>query len=103
MELGLALSWWPVRLMGTGQEWALIDMFGQTYTTQFPLSREELRALPDVFRMRDAASLVYRMGRYAEGLETDDLIVGRIHHSLWREEWLSNNRETLLQHALTWA
>lgn len=101
-DLCVAISWWPVRLMGTGREWELIDAFGRAYIAHFPLTEKELLALPAALRMRDTTSLIYRMGRYLAGLETEKTLQERIQHSLWREAWLVANRETLLQHALTW-
>src|SRR5215469_985376 len=88
LDLCVSLSWWPVNLMGTGKEWDLIDAFGTAYVTHSPLSQEELLAVPDVLRLRDATSLVHRIGRYFAGLETDDRMQDRVKHSLWREAWL---------------
>ncbi|MEO6890566.1 MAG: phosphotransferase [Ktedonobacteraceae bacterium] len=102
MELCVALSWWPVHLMGTGKEWEIIDAFATAYLAGFPLSTEELHAIPDVLRLRDAGSLVHRMGRYSAGLETDVRLQERVEHSLWREAWLLTHREMLQQHARTW-
>ncbi len=102
LDLCVALSWRPVNPMGTGKEWDLIDAFGTAYMTHFPLSEGELLAIPDALRLRDATSLVHRMGRYFVGLETDARIESRVKHSLWREEWLSANQGILLRHALTW-
>lgn len=102
LDLCVSISWWPVILFGTGQEWDVIDAFGKAYTTGYPLSEDELRAIPAVWRMRDATSLVNRIGRYLAGQETETRIQNRIEHSLWREEWLSANRDTLLQHVLQW-
>jgi len=101
-DLCVALSWWPVRAMGTGREWELIDAFGRAYTALFPLTEEELLALPAAFRMRDTTSLVYRIGRYLAGLETRQTILERVQHSFWREEWLLANQATLLKHLLSW-
>lgn len=101
-DLCVAISWWPVRLMGTGQEWELIDAFGQAYITLFPLIETELRVLPSTLRMRDTTSLIYRMGRYLAGLETKQTIQERVQHSLWREAWLTAHSETLLRHVLAW-
>ncbi|MBO0778911.1 MAG: phosphotransferase [Ktedonobacteraceae bacterium] len=103
MELCVALSWWPVHLMGTGKEWEVIDAFAEAYVDGFPLSIEELRAIPEVLRLRDAGSLIHRMGRYFAGLETDARIQERVEHSLWREAWLNSHREMLLQHAMAWS
>lgn len=102
LDLGVALSWWPVHLLGTGEEWDLIAAFGSAYTRQQALLREELLALPAVFRLREAASLVHRVGRYLAGEETEMRMRGRIEHTLWREAWIAAHRETLLSHALTW-
>lgn len=102
-DLCVAISWWPVRLMGTGQEWELIDSFGRAYTAYVPLTEEELLALPATLRMRDTTSLIYRIGRYMAGLESVKTIQERAEHSIWRENWLQTNQETLIQHALTWA
>lgn len=101
-DLCVALSWWPVRAMRTGQEWELIDAFGRAYTALFSLAEEELLVLPAAFRMRDTTSLIYRIGRYLAGLETRQTILERVHHSFWREEWLLANQATLLKHLLAW-
>ena len=102
LDLCVALSWWPANFLGTGKEWDLIDVFGAAYTHQMALSEEELLALPTVFRLRDATSLVHRMGRYLAGMETETRMQGRVEHSLWREAWLSVHQKTLLDHALVW-
>jgi homoserine kinase type II len=102
MELCVALSWWPVNLMGTGKEWEVMDAFATAYVADFPLSEKELRAIPEVLRLRDAGSLVHRMERYFAGLETDATMQKRAEHSLWREAWLVAYREMLLHHAMAW-
>lgn len=102
LDLCVALSWWPANLLGTGKEWDLIDVFGAAYTHQIAVSEEELLALPTVFRLRDATSLVHRMGRYLAGMETETRMQGRVEHSLWREAWVSVHQKTLLDHALVW-
>ena len=102
LELCVALSWWPAHLLGTGTEWELIDTFGSAYTQQFALREEELLALPAVFRLRDATSLVYRTGRYLAGMEDEARMQRRIEHSVFREAWVSAHQNTLLDHALAW-
>jgi Ser/Thr protein kinase RdoA (MazF antagonist) len=102
LDLCVALSWWPAHLLGTGKEWDLIDAFGAAYTRRFPLSEEELLAVPAIFRLRDATSFVHRMGRYLAGLETEERMQNRVQHSLWRQAWLSSHQQTLLQHVLAW-
>jgi homoserine kinase type II len=102
LDLCVALSWWPVNLMGTGKEWEVIDAFGAAYVHDFPLRDVELRAIPEMLRLRDAGSLIHRIGRYLAGLESDAVIESRLKHSLWREEWLSANQERLLEHVFSW-
>jgi homoserine kinase type II len=102
LDLCVALSWWPVHFLGTGKEWDLIDTFGAAYIHQMALSEEELLALPAVFRLCDATSLVHRMGRYLAGMETETRIQNRVEHTLWREAWLSAHQTMLLDHALAW-
>jgi homoserine kinase type II len=102
MELCVALSWWPVGLMGTGKEWAVMDALATAYVAGFPLSEAELHAIPSVLRLRDAGSLVHRMGRYFAGLETDTTMQKRAEHSLWREAWLLTHGEMLRHHAMAW-
>ncbi len=102
LEICVALSWWPVNVLGTGKEWDIIDAFGNAYIEHFPLDEQELLAFPAIWRLRGATSFVHRMGRYIAGLETDARIRDRVRHSLWREAWLSANQETLVQHALAW-
>ena len=102
LDLCVALSWWPVDLMGTEKEWDLIDIFGTAYTQQVFLDEEELLAIPAVFRLRDAVSFVHRMGRYLAGMETESRMQARVRHSLWREAWIAAHQKTLLDHALAW-
>lgn len=102
LDLCTALSWWPINLMGTGKEWEVIDAFGAAFVHDFPLNEEELQAIPAILRLRDAGSLIHRIGRYLAGLESDAVIEKRLKHSLWREEWLSANQDTLLQHVFSW-
>jgi homoserine kinase type II len=102
LDLAIALSWWPVRVMGTGQEWPIIDTFGRAYCSQFPLTAEELLALPDVLRLREAASFIHRLSRYLTGKETEQRMIDRVAHAFWREKWLMTQGTTLVEHALTW-
>lgn len=101
-DLCVAISWWPVRVMGTGREWELIDAFGQAYAACLPLNEEELRILPAALRMRDITSLIYHIGRFLAGLEARETIQKYAQHSLWREAWLVANGETLLRHGMAW-
>jgi homoserine kinase type II len=102
LDLCIALSWWPFFLFDSGQEWSLIDTFACAYLARFPLQQDELQALPAVFRLRDIASFIYRLGRYLAGREQPERMQNRVQHSLWREAWLNNNTQTLLEHVRSW-
>jgi homoserine kinase type II len=102
LDLCVTLSWWPVSRMGTGTEWEIIDAVGSAYMAGLPLDDDELLAIPDVMQLRDAASLIHRIGRYLAGQESASQIQRRVEHSLWRDTWLSAQREVLLEHALSW-
>src|SRR5581483_1088240 len=102
MELGVALAWWPYNLLGSGKEWAVMDAFAMAYGAVFPLSTEEWSAIPDVLQLREAGALVYRMGRYFAGMETDVRMQEQAERALWREAWLLTSGETLREHVMTW-
>jgi Ser/Thr protein kinase RdoA (MazF antagonist) len=102
LELCVALSWWPVQLMGTGKEWEIMDAFAAAYLAGFPLSGEELHAIPEVLRLRDAGALVHRMGRYFARLEPDVRMQEQVEASLWREAWLTTHLGLLQQHTTAW-
>lgn len=102
LDLAVALNWWPLQWMGTGQEWPIIDALGYTYMLHNPLTEAELHALPAVIRLRDACSLVHRIGRYLSDEVSDEGIQKRARFSFWREDWLTNNQEQLVHHALQW-
>ncbi|GCF08425.1 phosphotransferase enzyme family protein [Dictyobacter arantiisoli] len=102
LDLAVMLSWWPVDRMGTGREWEIIDAVGRAYQSLFPLQDSELLALPELFRLRDAASLVHRIGSYLAGTTSEAQIQVRVAHSLWRENWLLANQQQLCEHALRW-
>ena len=102
LDLTVALSWWPIELLGTGQEWPLIDALGTGYASQIQLTHDEIAALPTLLQMRSMGSLLHRIERYSQGLDSADFLRQRITQTLWREDWLAANRETLLRLAAGW-
>jgi homoserine kinase type II len=102
LDLVVALSWWPIELLGSGQEWPLIDALGKGYASQIQLTDDEIAALPTLLQMRSISSLLHRMTRYTQGLDSADFLRQRITQTLWREDWLVANRETLLRLAARW-
>jgi len=102
LDLAVALSWWPIELLGSGQEWPLINALGKGYASQIQLTDDEIAALPTLLQMRSISSLLHRMTRYSQGLDSADFLRQRIEQTLWREDWLASNRETLLRIAAEW-
>jgi Ser/Thr protein kinase RdoA (MazF antagonist) len=102
LDLAYALSHWPDGLWNTGREWLVINAFGQGYLQRQKLALEELEVLPRVFRLRATTSLFFRLGRYAQGVETQESLIDHIQETLKSETWLRMNAEELLRHARNW-
>ncbi len=102
LDLVVALSWWPIELFGSSQEWPLINALGTGYTSQIQLTDDEIAALPTLLQMRSMGSLLHRLMRYTQGLDSADFLRQRITQTLWREDWLADHRETLLRLAAGW-
>lgn len=102
LDLVVALSWWPIELFDSGQEWPLINALGTGYTSQIQLTDGEIAALPTLLQMRSISSLLHRLTRYTQGLDSADFLRQRIEQTLWREDWLATNRERLLRSASGW-
>ncbi len=95
LDLAYALTRWPDGTWHTGREWAVIDAFVQGYMGLQKLTREELGALPLVFRLRVACGFFYRFGRYVRGMETRESISQRIHKNVEIVFWLEAHEEEL--------
>lgn len=102
LDLAVALSWWPARLLGSGDEWPIIAALGQGYTAAAPLNSDEIAALPALLRLRDAASLLHRIRRFQAGYEMAERMAERVAHWRWREAWLAANATRLLDLAAAW-
>lgn len=97
MDLTVALSWWPVRQLGTGDEWPIIAAFARGYARYVRLAAAEIAALPALYELRAYTSLIHRLGRYRAGVSSMEAVVGRAHAALKREEWLWANGERLME------
>ena len=78
LDLAVALSWWPIELLGSGQEWPLINALGNGYASQIQLTDDEIAALPTLLQMRSISSLLHRMTRYIQGLDSANFLRQRI-------------------------
>ncbi len=70
LDLVVALHGWSAALRGSGLEWEPIDALGRGYVHHGALSVEEREALPALWRLRVAATLMHRIGRHRQGLDT---------------------------------
>ncbi len=102
LDICTALSWWLMKLLGTGKEWDMIDAFGRAYTRHLALREDELFVIPDVWRLRLAYLFVYRMGCYLSSPNSGIDIQDQVKRLLWTDTWLSAHRETLFSHILSW-
>jgi Ser/Thr protein kinase RdoA (MazF antagonist) len=96
MDLTVALTWWPVRRFGTGEEWPVIAAFTRGYARHLTLTDREIEALPLLFRLRGYTSLIHRLGRARQGLSTDEETLDRAEAAINREDWVRSNDVRLI-------
>jgi homoserine kinase type II len=97
MDLAVALTWWPVRRFGTGEEWPIIEAFVRGYARLITLTSEEIAALPLLFRLRAYTSLIHRLGRYRQGLSKLEETLDRAEAAIAREDWVRAHGERLIE------
>lgn len=97
MDLTVALSWWPVRHFGTGDEWPIIRALVRGYTRHIALTLEEIEVIPTLFQLRAYTSLIHRLGRYRQGLSPLEAVIERASAALEREDWLQAHGARLAQ------
>ncbi len=97
MDLVVALTWWPVKQFGSGEEWPILDALLRGYARRFTLEPAEVRAIPTVFLLRAYTSLIHRLGRYRQGLSPLEHVVVRAEAALARDVWLRANGERLIR------
>jgi hypothetical protein len=82
-------------LWNSGKEWPVLEAFARGFLQRQHLTEGELIALPAVLRLRAAASLYYRCGRAARGLESRDDMLDRVRGALADETWLRTHHNVL--------
>ncbi|HZC08023.1 MAG TPA: phosphotransferase [Ktedonobacterales bacterium] len=97
MDLVVALTWWPVRQFGSGEEWPILEALLRGFARRLALARAEIDAIPTIFRLRAYTSLIHRLGRYRQGLSPLEHVVWRAQAALARDAWLRENGERLVQ------
>jgi homoserine kinase type II len=102
LDVAYALSQWPYGLWDTGKEWSVIQSFMQGYLQQQKLLTAELEALPLILRLRTAASVFFRLGRYKRGMETLASVLERVREALQRESWQQRHEKEFLDHIHGW-
>jgi Ser/Thr protein kinase RdoA (MazF antagonist) len=101
-DLAYALCQWPSGLWNTGREWAIMNAFARGYLQRQVLTLNEFEALPQIFRLREATSLSFHLGRFAQGVETKEEVSERIQEALIIETWLETHTRELVRNARTW-
>jgi homoserine kinase type II len=96
MDLTVALSWWPVQVLGTGTEWPIIRAFTTGYARHVRLDEDELSAIPVLYELRAYTSLIHRLGRFRQGLSTMAAVVERAQSAVERADWLRDSGERLV-------
>ncbi|HEY7092204.1 MAG TPA: phosphotransferase [Ktedonobacterales bacterium] len=96
MDLTVALTWWPVRRFGTGEEWPIIVAFASGYARHITLTDDEIEELPTLFRLRAYTSLIHRLGRSRQGLSTLEEALDRAEAAINREDWVHSNDVRLI-------
>jgi homoserine kinase type II len=93
MDLTVALSWWPVRVLGTGDEWPIIQAFTTGYARHVTLDAAEIAAIPLLYELRAYTSLIHRLGRHRQGLSPLAAVIDRAEAALERADWLRDSGE----------
>jgi homoserine kinase type II len=81
-----------------GPAWPLVDAFATGYLGTLPLTKDELDAVPDLFRMWEASKFVHWLGRLELGLASFDDISERADRLRALNRWLDARREDLVGH-----
>jgi homoserine kinase type II len=102
MDLVVALHGWSSALLGSGREWEVMEAVGRGYTNRLPLSSLEIEAVPLLLRLRTTATLIYRVGRYWEAIDSQTNIINRVASVARLEDWLEAHGAELLRRARSW-
>jgi len=78
-------DWWEP---GGREQWVT---FLRGYQGRLTLQPAELRALPDLLRLRDLGSVVWRSGRWRRGQATLDEVRQRLDGGVRRDAWLAEH------------
>lgn len=96
MDLVVALTWWPVDLYGTGDEWPILAAVLEGYARTVTLGHAEIEAIPTLFMFRAFTSLIHRLGRQRQGLSPMRHVEWRARAVLERATWLRANGKRLI-------
>ncbi len=89
MDLTVALVWWPVDVLGSGEEWPIIAALARGYARSLRLTAPEIAAIPTLYAMRGYTSLIHRLGRALQGLSPMGHVVARAEAALAWQDWLA--------------
>lgn len=74
-----------------GDSWPPTEAFARGYRSRVSLTDAEIRALPELQRLREAFSLEHWVGRHRQGLTTVEDVVERVDRLLRLDERLRND------------
>ncbi len=105
MDLASALSGWTMtgaKGLAPGQEWELIEAFGQGYALRQPLTPAEIDALPLMIGLRRSAIYANLTGLYLVGSAPVETSLYAVESALQVEDWLAVNGAELQRRARGW-
>jgi homoserine kinase type II len=65
-----------------------IEVYAQGYAQEARLESREIEALPALWRLRQAVSVVHRLGRFLQGASAEPEVMERIEETLLLDRWL---------------
>lgn len=103
LDLAIALTWWTMEAAAQG-DWEGFERFGEGYRRGGgPLSEVEARAIPMLAQLRLAWGVLYALGQFLSGANTDDwLHVFLAQRALSLEDWLVRYEDELVARTLRW-
>lgn len=88
MDLTVALVWWTVDMLESGEEWPIIAALARGYARSLRLTEPEIAAIPTLYAMRGYTSLIHRLGRALQGLSPMAHAIARVEAALAWQDWL---------------
>lgn len=105
MDLASVVAGWAMtgaKGLAPGQEWELIEAFGQAYARRQPMTAAEIEALPLLIRLRRSAIFANFAGLFLSGSAPLETLTYGVDSAIAGEEWLERNGAELQRRARAW-